>query len=178
MANLLLENVEYRIEATPRGTWRRYLYPTGACYAEYRSHATLFGLPLVHHTRGVCPETGRRKVAKGVFAFGRLAVGVFAFGHAAFGLVAFGQLALGLLFGLGQAATGVAAVGQLALGVLFGLGQLATGVTAIGQLAIGQWVLGQIGLGEHRWVQGHVDAEAEAYFRGLWTLLTGREAAP
>jgi hypothetical protein len=28
MKNLLLENVEYKIETTNFGVWRRYLYPT------------------------------------------------------------------------------------------------------------------------------------------------------
>jgi len=28
MKNLLLENVEYKIETTSFGSWRRYVYPT------------------------------------------------------------------------------------------------------------------------------------------------------
>ena len=30
MKNVLLENVEYQIDKTSFGVWRRYLYPTGA----------------------------------------------------------------------------------------------------------------------------------------------------
>ena len=168
MPNLLLEKVDYQVEETRRGTWRRYLYPSGAYYAEYRSRAELFGLPLLHRTRGICPETGRRKTARGIIAVGRVAVGGLAIGQASFGIVAIGQLALGVAFGLGQASTGVIAVGQLAVGLLFGLGQFATGYVAVGQFGLGQYVLAQTGLGQHRWVQGLVEPEAEDFFRGLW----------
>jgi hypothetical protein len=50
MKNLLLENVEYKIETTNFGMWRRFVYPTGAYFAEFKSHATLWGLPLLHYT--------------------------------------------------------------------------------------------------------------------------------
>ncbi len=122
MKNVLLENVEYQIDKTSFAVWRRYLYPTGAFFAEFKSHRPLFGLPLLHYTRGICPETDKRVVAKGIVAAGRIAAGI----------VAIGQLALSLLFGLGQASTGWAAVGQIAIGIKFGLGQLATRLTAMG----------------------------------------------
>jgi hypothetical protein len=60
----------------------------------------------LHYTRGKCPETGKRVVAKGVVAVGRLAMGIFAIG----------QAAIGLMFGLGQIATGEIAIGQIAYG--------------------------------------------------------------
>lgn len=167
MQNLLLEKVEYQIEKTGKGTWRRFLYPNGSYFSEYKSDSTLFGLPLIHYTNGICPETGRRITAKGVLAVGRLAAGVFAIGHASFGLVAVGQLAVGLLFGLGQAATGVATIGQLAVGLIFGLGQIATGYVAIGQFALGKYVLGQIGFGEHVWSSKISDPAAVDFFRAL-----------
>jgi hypothetical protein len=167
LSNLLLQQVDYRTEQTPRGTWRRYLYPTGASYAEFRSHATVFGMPFIHYTSGVCPETGRRKTAKGFLAVGRVAVGVIALGQAAFGVVAVGQAGLGLLLGLGQAASGVVAIGQLALGGLFGIGQLATGAVAIGQLGLGQYVLAQVGFGEHTWTMETADPAAVEFFRAL-----------
>src|SRR4030067_98430 len=137
MKNLLLENVDYKIESTRFGVWRRFLYPTGAYFAEFKSHATFWGLPLLHYTHGKCPETGKRIIAKGVLAVGRLAMGVLAIGHASFGLIAIGQLGLGLLLGLGQGATGLYAIGQVAGGLLFGLGQIATGEIAIGQIGLG-----------------------------------------
>ena len=174
MKNILLENVEYQIDKTSFGVWRRYLYPTGAFFAEFKSHRTLFGLPLLHYTRGICPETGKRMVAKGIVAVGRIAAGIVAIGQAAFGAIAIGQLALSLLFGLGQASTGWAAVGQVAIGIEFGLGQLATGLTAIGQVGFGGYVLAQIGFGEHVWNTKQADPVAVAYFKSLWeTLVRG-----
>jgi hypothetical protein len=167
MKNLLLEQIEYKIEKTERGTWRRYVYPTGEYFSEFVSHKRMFGLPLVHYTRGKCPETGRRIVAKGIIAVGRLAAGVLAIGHASFGLLAIGQLALGLFFGLGQASSGMYALGQVAIGFYFGIGQIATGVTAIGQIGIGKYVLAQIGIGKYVWTQKTADPEAVEYFRAL-----------
>jgi hypothetical protein len=168
MPNLLLEPVEYRIEKTATGVWKSYMYPSGRSYREFTSHRRLLGMPLVHHTSGICPETGRRKVARGFFAFGRIAVGVFAFGHAAFGLCAVGQAGLGLLFGLGQASSGLFALGQLAVGGFVGVGQLATGWVAVGQLAVGHWVLAQLGLGAHTWMPGQADPAAVEFFRGFF----------
>jgi hypothetical protein len=174
MENVLLKKIEYQIQETSFGMWRRYLYPTGAFFAEFKSHRTLFGLPLLHYTRGICPETGTRLVAKGIVAVGRIAAGIVAVGQAAFGTIAIGQLALSLLFGLGQASTGWAAVGQVAIGIEFGLGQLATGLTAIGQVGCGKYVLAQIGFGEHVWSTKGSDPEAVAYFKSLLeTLLRG-----
>ena len=153
MPNLLRDEIEYRTEHTRFGTWRRYLYPTGHLFAEFRSHAQLFGLPMVHYTRGICPETGRRVLAKGVVAVGRLAIGGLA---------------------LGQAAAGLLAVGQLGVGLVLGLGQVATGELAVGQVAAGNQVLAQIGIGEHVWDQRGADPEAEAFFRSLWGELRAR----
>ena len=91
MKNLLLENVDYKIETTNFGVWRRFLYPPGAYFGEFKSHATFFGLPLLHYTRGKCPETGKRVIAKGIVAAGRLAMGILAIGQASFGVIAIGQ---------------------------------------------------------------------------------------
>ena len=167
MKNLLLGEVDYKIEKTNHGTWRSYLYPSGEYFSEFISHKRMLGLPLIHYTRGKCPETGRRIVAKGIIAVGRLAAGILAIGHASFGVVAVGQLALGLLIGLGQASSGMYALGQLAIGFYFGVGQIATGVTAIGQIAIGKYVLAQIGIGTYVWTQKTADPEAVEYFRLL-----------
>src|SRR5229473_4409162 len=151
MKNLLLEDIKYKFDETPRGVWRRFVYPTGELFEEFTSHRRLFGAPLLHYTRGKCPETGRRIVARGIIAVGRLAVGVIAIGHASAGIIALGQLALGVLLGLGQATTGVVALGQLAVAALFGLGQVATGYVAVGQVGFGQYVLAQFGFGAHVW---------------------------
>ena len=167
MENLLLERVEYQTETTHFGTWRRYLYPTGVYFAEFKSHSTFLGLPLLHYTRGICPETGKRIVAKGVIGIGRLATGILAIGQASFGVVAVGQLGLGLLLGLGQGSTGWIAIGQLAIGLYFGLGQMATGSIAIGQLGLGKYVLAQMGFGEHVWSTKASDPEAIEFFKNL-----------
>ncbi len=167
MNNLLLEEIEYQVEKTSFGVWRRHLTPSGAFFAEFRSHRHFLGIPLLHYTRGICPETGRRIVARGVVAVGRVAVGGVAIGHASVGLLAIGQLGIGLLFGLGQAATGAMAVGQLGMGLLWGVGQVATGVVAIGQLGFGEYVLAQLGFGEHVWSQDAADPEAVEFFKSL-----------
>jgi tRNA A-37 threonylcarbamoyl transferase component Bud32 len=105
---------------------------------EYRSKATLWGLPLLHVTSGLDPQTGRPRVAKGIiaigdrakgvvafgglavggFAFGGLAIGVFAFGGGAFGLISFGGLAIALLAALGGGAIAPIALGGGAIGIL------------------------------------------------------------
>ena len=167
MRNLLLESVEYQIEETRRGVWRRYLYAGGDLFEEFRSHRRLLGLPLLHYTRGKCPETGKRVVARGVVAIGRLAVGIVAIGQAAAGFIALGQLAVSPLVGLGQAATGLVAVGQLAIGALFGLGQLATGYVVIAQFGLGGYVLAQLGVGEQVWDVRGASAAARQFFRWL-----------
>jgi len=157
MKNLLLEKVEYKIETTNFGVWRRFLYPNGAYFTEFKSHAIFFGLPLLHYTRGKCPETGKRVVAKGVVAVGRLAMGI----------LAIGQAGLGLLLGLGQGATGLYAIGQAAIGLMFGLGQIATGEIAIGQLAYENYVLAQVGYGDYVWSMKRADPEAVKFFKSL-----------
>ncbi|MDI7259243.1 MAG: hypothetical protein QME90_04890 [Thermodesulfobacteriota bacterium] len=167
MKNLLLENVEYKIEQTSFGVWRRFAYPNGAYFAEFKSYATFLGLPLLHYTRGKCPETGRRIIAKGIVAVGRLAAGILAVGQASFGVIAIGQLGLGLLLGLGQGATGLYAIGQVAIGLMFGLGQFATGEIAIGQVAFGKYVLAQLGFGEYVWSTKRADPEAVKFFKSL-----------
>lgn len=168
MANLLNEKIDFQIERTASGVWRRYLYANGARFSEYRSSHEFLGWPLVHYTYGINPETGKRVVAKGIVAVGRLAMGGIAIGHASLGLIAIGQLGVGLLFGLAQLATGYAALGQVALATEFGVGQVATGSTAIAQLGLGEYVLAQAGWGEHVWQQGSADPQAVNYFQNLW----------
>jgi hypothetical protein len=165
MENQLFQKIEYKYDETPRGVWRRFLYPNGQLFEEFVSHARVGELPLLHYTYGKCPETGKRIVARGVVAIGRLAVGVVAIGHASLGLIAIGQLAVGFLFGLGQAATGMVALGQLAVAGIFGLGQLATGFVAIGQFGFGRYVLAQLGQGTHVWDMRGASPVAQQFFR-------------
>ncbi len=167
MGNLLLEKVEYKTEKTASGVWRRYLYPSGQSFAEYKSDRTWFGLPLLHFTYGKCPETGKRVVAKGVVAVGRIATGILAVGQASFGLFAVGQLGIGILLGLGQGVTGIFAAGQLALGAYLALGQVAVGWISIGQFAVGEYVLAQAGFGTHVWSPKSADPIAVDFFKSL-----------
>jgi hypothetical protein len=166
MANLLLSPIEYKVIETPRGTWRRYMYPNGALYADYTSHAEVLGLPLIRYTRGISPETGAAPTARGFIAIGRRAVGVIALGRLAAGVVAIGHASVGVI-ALGQATLGLVAVGQLALGVALGIGQVATGLVCLGQIALGKWVLAQVGFGQHVWSMRVKDPEAIAFFRAL-----------
>ena len=149
MPNTFLEKIEYKVEGTAIGTWKRYGYENGTSFHEFKSHAEWLGLPLIHYTYGRNPETGRRVVAKGVIAVGRIACGVIAIGQMSIGLLAIGQFAIGFLFGLGQLSIGLAAIGQAAIGVYFGLGQVAVGQIAVGQLAYGKYVLAHLGFGEN-----------------------------
>ena len=147
--NLLLDPrpVEYAIERTAWGVWKRHLGADGNRFSEFTSHRAIGRAPLVHMTFGRDPATRRRKTAKGVVAVGRWAIGLFAAGQVAVGVVAVGQLGLGLLLGLGQAATGAVCVGQLAIGAAFAVGQFAAADVAIGQFALGRIAIGQIGFG-------------------------------
>jgi hypothetical protein len=161
------EPIEFEITRTRRGRWRRYTWPDGSVFAEYTSRRRWRGLPLLHYTRGRSPETGRRVVARGVVAVGRVAVGVVAVGQAATGVIAIGQLGIGALAGLGQATSGIVCLGQLAAGFGFGAGQLASGYVAIGQLALGHYVLAQAGFGDYLWTPERADPEAMAFFTRL-----------
>jgi len=80
--NMLLQEVEYKVDETSLGTWRRFAYPTGHLFEEFTSQKHICGLPLIHYARGICPETGRRIVAKGIIAVGRMAVGIVLMGLA------------------------------------------------------------------------------------------------
>jgi hypothetical protein len=42
MKNLLLEKVEYKIESTNFGVWRRFVYPNGAYFVVFKSKSLKF----------------------------------------------------------------------------------------------------------------------------------------
>ena len=102
MPNTFLEKIEYKIENTAIGTWMRYGYENGTSFHEFKSHIGLLGLPLIHYTYGKNPETGRRVVAKGVIAIGRIAYGIIAIGQVSIGLLAIGQFAIGFCSAWGK----------------------------------------------------------------------------
>lgn len=165
--NLLLNDVQYLVQETDHGVWRRFLYPNGREFAEFKTHRSLAGLPLLHYTHGICPQTGKRVTAHGIIAIGRIASGIIAIGQFAMGLIAVGQLSIGLLLAIGQASLGTFCFGQLALGLIFGAGQFATGQIAIGQLAYGGNVLAQFGWGKHVVDMHGVDPVAKDFFLHL-----------
>jgi hypothetical protein len=133
---------------------------------EYRSQATLGGLPLVHVAMGLDPATGRKRIAKGIIAIGDVAVGVLALGGVAFGGIAVGGCAIGLL-----------ALGGGAIGLLLALGGGAIGYIALGGGAIGYYALGGGAFGPHALSGGNwQDPEAIAFFKrwlGSWVEQMG-----
>ena len=148
--------VETIIGKLPPEVMRRFGY-------DYRSKATIFGLPLVHIATGMDPMTGRKRIAKGIIAFGDVAVGglafggcaigVFAFGGVGLGLFSVGGLAIGLLFALGGGAIGGLAVGGGALGVI-----------AVGGGAIGYYATGGGAWGVHPFGENFQDPVAKEFF--------------
>ncbi len=115
---------------------------------EYRSKRRLCGLPLLHITGGIDPETGKQREAHGFVAVGGRARGVFAFGVVARGWFAFGGVAMGLV-AFGGVGLGLVSFGGLALGLLLAYGVLGLGIFAIGGLAAGYHAVGGLALGWH-----------------------------
>src|ERR1041384_2082525 len=136
MPNLLNTPIDFRVTRTKLGTWKRYLYQSGALYHEFTSHTSILGYPLLHFANGRNPETGKIAVARGVIAIGQIARGFLAIGQVAIGVIAVGQVAIGVLAGVGQAACGIIAIGQMSAGVF-----------CIGQFAVGHWSWAQYGTG-------------------------------
>ena len=78
---------------------------------EYKSKASVFGLPLVHVKFGGGNGKVRlRDAAWGIIAVGNLAFGVVSVGIFSAGVLSFGVLSLGLLFSLGVISLGAMAV--------------------------------------------------------------------
>ena len=98
---------------------------------EYRSRATLLGLPLIHCRAGKLP--GQKKV------------------RPAIGWIAFGEVAYGILFANGAFAVGGISMGGASVGILsfggFSIGAVAFGGFAIGGLALGGAAIGLIASG-------------------------------
>jgi len=104
---------------------------------EYKSKATLFGLPLIHICSGPGPD-GRLRPAKGFIAIGNVAIGVFALGGISFGLVCLGAVSLGLV-----------CIGGLSIGLAAAFGGFAVGYLAVGGAAIGVYAVGGLCIGVH-----------------------------
>ncbi len=134
---------------------------------EYRSETEILGWPLVHITRGIDPQTGLPRVARGIIAIGNLALGLFACGGIAVGGVAFGGLSLGLL-ALGGVAVGIVAGGGVALGAYLALGGLAISL---------HYGIGGLALAPHALDGMHGDPAIlrflERWFPDIWELYPG-----
>jgi hypothetical protein len=104
---------------------------------EYRSSATLFGLPIVHIAMSsVVNGQFRRGVATGWIAIGDVAFGIlFASGGLAIGGISLGGLAVGVL-PIGGLALGALAFGGVALGIVAIGGAAVAWHAAIGGLAV------------------------------------------
>jgi tRNA A-37 threonylcarbamoyl transferase component Bud32 len=101
---------------------------------EYRSKATLFGLPWMHVAVGVRhPKTKQPVWARGVIAVGDFAVGGYAAGKLAIGGLALGGISIGVA-SVGVLAFGVAAIGGLAVGWDVG-GLMVAGERGVGLFA-------------------------------------------
>ena len=98
---------------------------------EYKSNITIFGLPLVHIASGVDEQTGRPRIARGIFALGNIAVGVVALGGIALGGLTLGGLSVGLIC-IGGMAVGGIALGGMAVGALFAAGGMAVSLAYAG----------------------------------------------
>lgn len=132
-----IKEPHFRIAETPNGYWKIYGGNNrNEQFSEYRSHAEVFGRPLVSIVKGNDPRTGRMGVADGVIAIGQRARGFIAIGQFCNGqFISVGQFCTSRFFALGQFAVAPIAVGQGVLGVI-AIGQFASGLIGIGQMGI------------------------------------------
>src|SRR5664279_5657157 len=150
---------------------------------EYRSKATLFGLPWLHVALGVNPATGRKRRAKGIIALGTAPVGVIAFGDVAVGVIACGIFGYGLV-SISVVAVGVVALGSAAVGLWLAMGGVAIGPIAMGGAAFGWYANGAIVWGKHVIGPGVYDSLADKFFNPAagkfmrWSFLGSLVAMP
>ena len=103
---------------------------------EYKSKREFLGWPLLHVARGINPDTGMPRVAKGVVAVGNVSFGLVALGGVAVGGLSFGGVSLGLV-ALGGVAAGSVAFGGVALALQLAVGGMAVSLShAIGGMAV------------------------------------------
>lgn len=96
---------------------------------EYRSKATLLGVPLLHISFKYSPNR-RPVVARGIVAIGQFACGFVTIAQFGIGVVCVGQFALGVL-ALAQFGAAVSLVAQMGLYVVEGHGQLVRSLAAL-----------------------------------------------
>jgi hypothetical protein len=141
---------------------------------EYKSRATLFGLPIIHVSTGrIVDGKFKRGIAKGWVAVGDISFGVvLSLGGVAFGGIAAGGLSFGVLAMAGLS-VGIYSFGGAAFGV-WALGGLAVAFYAsIGGAAIAtEYALGGVAVAEHM-----NNPAAEAYFKGETFFIIARKVA-
>ena len=130
---------------------------------DYRSQATLFGLPLLHVTSGPDPVTGQERIAKGIVAIGGRARGVLAIGGVASGFIAMGGVTMGVI-SFGGVATGLFAFGGMSVGLVGALGGMAVAPVAVGGAALGYYSFAGSAFGVHSLGSNANDPEARAFF--------------
>ena len=138
---------------------------------EYRSKATLFGLPWLHVAIGVNPTTGRKRTAKGIIALGTAPRGVIAFGDVAVGVIACGIFGYGLI-SISVVAVGVVALGSVAAGLWLALGGVAIAPLAMGGAVCGYYANGAIAWGKHAISPAVQDPLAAEFFNPWIAKLT------
>lgn len=130
-------------------------------YIEYRSKATLFGLPFIHvvksrhyfrQTRIGFSSTNIRlsdiPTAKGIIAIGMKAKGIIAFGNFTMGIISIGNLSLGLIT-IANIGLGLAALGNLGIGLLLALCNVGAGIFSAGNLIFGYAAIGNLAMGQY-----------------------------
>ncbi len=131
---------------------------------EYRSKASLFGLPLLHVAYGTDLATGKKRVAKGILAFGDIAKGIFAFGGMSFGVVAFGGLSAGVV-SFGGLGFGIVALCGIGLGLLASYSGVSVAPIALGGVALGVYSSGGMVFGPNRFGGNARDPGGAIFFK-------------
>lgn len=129
---------------------------------EYRSKASLFGLPLVHIRVGDRFALLKRPVTAWIAAGNTAIGGLFAFGGMAIAPLSIGGLAIGFL-SVGGFSVGIFALGGIALGVWVLFGGLIVGWQAFGGCIAVGWnaAVGDFALAHH-FALGRIASAAQA----------------
>ena len=121
---------------------------------EYKSKISIAGIPLIHVASGFNPQTGAKRVAKGIIAIGDIAIGLFALGGLSIGGIA-----------IGGAAFGICALGGLAVAAFLAVGGGAIGYIALGGGALGYYAFGGGAFGAHTVSALSQDPEAVEFLK-------------
>jgi len=119
---------------TPQPERGKFIVDFNKLHFEYKSKATLFGVPLVHVNIGIFT------VAKGIIAIGPVSIGLLSIGVFGIGLLVLSCFALGGL-ALGAIAMGLLSFGGVSIG-LIAMGGVAIGLYSFGGCSIGLFAVG------------------------------------